>query len=80
MEWVSSILAILAPAPPPLPYTVQTWPVRRLHRRVRMAARCKTLQRKALRGKAHERRTGILSASKVHCADESIQGYSGEVH
>ena len=56
MEWVSSILVI----PAPFPDTVQTWPDRRLHCRLRKTERYKTLQRKAIRGKAHERRTGIL--------------------
>ena len=65
--------------PRPLPYTVQTWPVRRLHCRLRMAERYKTLQRKAIRGKAQEGRTGILKASNVHCADKSIQ-FGGPNH
>ena len=46
--------------PRPLTNTVQTWPVRRLHCRLTMAERYKTLQSKAIRGKAHEGRTGIL--------------------
>ena len=52
MEWVNSILAI--PALSSAPYKHG-----RPHCRLRMAERYKTLKRKGIHGKAHERRTGV---------------------
>ena len=68
MEWVNSILVIPAPS----------WPVRRLHCRLRMQSVTRHCKERLYVESPRKKNWG-MQASTVHCADESIQGYSGEV-